>query len=69
MKLHEYTNQRKMCRSIRQGDAISPNFTLPIENIFQKLQGENLGINIDGQKLSNFRYDDNPDDLTEMLQD
>lgn len=63
-------------RGVRQGDPLSPKlFSAVLENIFRKLDWTNLGLNIDGKKLSHLRFADdivlfeeNPNNLETMIQ-
>ena len=46
-------------RGVTQGDTISPKlFTATLERIFRRLNWENKGVKIDGEFLSNIRFDD-----------
>lgn len=46
-------------RGVRQGDTISPKlFTAAMEDVFRKLDWENYGIPIDGEKLNHLRFAD-----------
>lgn len=46
-------------RGVRQGDTISPKvFTTAMEEIFRKLDLEERGININGERLTDFRFAD-----------
>ena len=59
IRLHEDTPNFKMERGVRQGDVISPKlFTNLLEYMFKRTNIENLGININGEKLSHLRFAD-----------
>ena len=75
--LHKESENIRIKRGVRQGDTISPKlFTATLENIFRRLNWENKGVKIDGQFLSNLRFDDDiflctepPQELQQMLQE
>jgi hypothetical protein len=62
-------------RGVKQGDVISPSlFNAALEEIFRKLDWEELGIKIDGKYLNNLRFADDivliastPNDLQKMI--
>ncbi|KAK0419551.1 hypothetical protein QR680_014205 [Steinernema hermaphroditum] len=62
-------------RGVRQGDTISPKlFTATLEHVFRQLQWDDVGININGSRLSNLRFADdvaliadNAQELQKML--
>lgn len=64
-------------RGVRQGDPLSPKlFTAVLENIFRKLNWDDVGLNINGKKLNHLRFADdlvlleeNPAILEQMIQD
>ena len=46
-------------RGVRQGDTISPKiFTTAMEDTFKKLNLQERGLNVDGEKLTDFRFAD-----------
>ncbi|CAB3228197.1 unnamed protein product [Arctia plantaginis] len=46
-------------RGVRQGDPVSPKlFTAVLEMIFRNLEWEDIGLNINGQKLNHLRFAD-----------
>ena len=46
-------------RGVRQGDTISPKiFTTAMEDIFKKLNLQERGLNVDGEKLTDLRFAD-----------
>ncbi len=46
-------------RGVRQGDTLSPNmFNSGLEQLFKRLNWQDKGININGEKLSNLRFAD-----------
>ena len=63
-------------RGVRQGDTVSPAlFAAVLESVFRRLDWEQKGINVNGSRLSNFRYADDivlmsrsAQELQEMLQ-
>ncbi|CAH1224416.1 unnamed protein product [Diabrotica balteata] len=71
------TNKIRSERGVRQGDTISPKlFTLALEDVFKKLNWEQLGIKIDGRFLSHLRFADdivlisnNTEELIYMLKE
>lgn len=70
IRLHEDTPSFQIERGVRQGDVISPKlFTNLLEYMFKRTNIENLGININGEKLSHLRFADDliliTDDLKE----
>ena len=49
--LHKDTNKIRIVEGVRQGNTISPKlFTATLESIFRKIDLEEKGINIDGEK-------------------
>jgi hypothetical protein len=49
-------------RGVRQGDTLSPNmFNAGLEQVFQKLDWEDKGISINGEKLNHLRFADDID--------
>lgn len=64
-------------RGVRQGDPMSPKlFSAVLESIFRKLNWDQQGLNIDGQKLNHLRFADDivlfeeqPGILEKMIQD
>jgi len=77
IQLHTESNKINIQRGVRQGDTMSPKlFNAALEAIIRKLDWEEKGININGERLSHLRFADdivifseNPDDLESMLQD
>lgn len=65
----------KIERGVRQGDPISPSlFTAVLEEVFRNLNIDNLGLNIDGEILTNLRFADDialfassSDEMCEMI--
>ena len=59
VKLHKSTDKFKIGRGVRQGDTISPKlFTTSLESVFQKLDWNEMGININGKFLNHLRFAD-----------
>ena len=59
IKLHKNTTKFRIGRGVRQGDTISPKlFTSVLESVFRKLDWSKMGININGEYLSNLRFAD-----------
>lgn len=59
IKLEREEKEIKINRGVRQGDPLSPKlFTAVLEDIFRKLDWENYGLNINGEKLSHLRFAD-----------
>ncbi|KAK0424256.1 hypothetical protein QR680_008579 [Steinernema hermaphroditum] len=57
-------------RGVRQGDTISPKlFTATLEHVFRHLQWEEVGININGSRLSNLRFADDIALIAETAED
>ena len=57
--LHKESNTIKIRREVRHADTISPKlFTAALESIFRRLTWETRGLKIDGEYLSNLRFDD-----------
>ena len=55
---------------MRQGDTISPKlFTASLESIFRKSDWQGMGINIDGEYLSNLRFADDISTTTETSEE
>ena len=54
-----FQNPIQINREVRQGDTISPKiFTAAMEEIFKKLYFEKQWVNIDGEWLTNLRFED-----------
>ena len=76
IRLHKDSDPFKLEKGARQGDCISPKlFTACLEQVFRKLNWEEMGIKIDGQMLNNLRFADDivlvsedPGELQEMLE-
>ena len=67
IKLHKSTKKFRIGRGVRQGDTISPKlFTSILDSIFKKLDWSEMGININGEYLSNLRF---ADDISLMAAD
>ena len=70
-------NEFSINRGVRQGDPVSPLlFNCSLDEIFKKLNWENLGININGTFLNHLKFADDvalvagsPEDLQKMLDD
>ena len=59
IRIHKNTREIKIEKGVRQGDTISPKlFTASLESIFRKTDWEGMGINIDGEYLTNLRFAD-----------
>ncbi len=57
--LHKESEKIRTKRGVRQWDTISPKvFTATLESIFRRLNGENKGVKIDGEFISNLRFAD-----------
>ena len=57
-------------RGVRQGDTISPKmFTVAMEEIFKKLNLQERGLNIDGEKLTDLRFADDVALITSSVKD
>ena len=77
IRLHKNTGEIKIEKGVRQGDTISPKlFTASLESIFRKTDWEEMGINVDGEYLTNLRFADDItittprcDQLQKMLSD
>jgi len=55
-------------RGVRQGDTLSPNmFNSGLEQLFRRLNWQDKGININGEKLSNLRFADDVGLLSHSL--
>ena len=76
IKLHKTSDKVPIEKGVRKGDTISPKlFTAVLEEIFRKLDWEEKGININGERLSNLRFADDivltsedPEEMKEMLE-
>lgn len=59
VKIHENTQDFPIERGVRQGDVLSPKlFTTLLEYMFKKIGFDEMGININGEKLSHLRFAD-----------
>ena len=59
IKLHKKSEKIPIKKGVRQGDTISPKlFTACLEEIFKKLEWENIGMKVDGEYLNNLRFAD-----------
>lgn len=59
VKLHDNSGQIKIGRGVKQGDTMSPKlFSTILEYAFKRLNWEEKGLNIDGQKLDHLRFAD-----------
>lgn len=75
VRLHEDTRDFDIKRGVRQGDVISPKlFTNLLEYMFKELEFNEIGINIDGERLNHLRFADDivliadrTDEAREML--
>ena len=57
-------------RGVRQGDTISPKiFTAAMEDIFKKLNLQERGLNVDGEKLTDLRFADDVALITTSVKD
>lgn len=55
----QYTNKFKIERGLRQGDALSPKlFVTLLQSMLNKINWDNIGINIDGEKLNHLCFAD-----------
>lgn len=76
IKLETTGDEFPIERGVRQGDPISPKlFSAVLETIFRRLDWDNFGINVNGEKLSHLRFADDlilfsecPNTLERMLQ-
>lgn len=76
IKLERSGEEFPIERGVRQGDPISPKiFSAVLELIFRRLDWDNFGINVNGEKLSHLRFADDlilfaecPMTLEKMLQ-
>ena len=60
----------KINRGVRQGDTISPKiFTAAMEDVFQSIEIEDKGINVDGESLTNLRFADDVALLAHSVKD
>ena len=77
VRLHKISNKIPIGKGVRQGDTISPIlFIACLEEIFRKLDWEDLGINVDGEFIQNLRFADDivlfsekAEELQQMIQD
>jgi hypothetical protein len=70
IRLHEDTEKFSLGRGVRQGDNISPKlFTAALESIFKNTQWQDMGINIDGERLNHLRFADDVVLIADNLQD
>ena len=67
IRLHKESEPFKLEKGKRQGDYISPKlFTVCLEQIFRKLNWEEMGIKKDGETFNSFRF---ADDITLVSED
>lgn len=59
IQLDSIGNSFKIQKGVRQGDPLSPKiFNAVLENIFRQINWDDLGININGEKLHHLRFAD-----------
>lgn len=59
INLHSQTKKIKIGRGVRQGDTLSPKlFITVLEYALKRLEWENKGISIDGERLNHLRFAD-----------
>ncbi len=76
-KLHKKNTRIPIRKVVRQGDTISPKlFTACLDEIFKKLEWDDMGLKIDGEYLNNLRFVDDivllsnsREDLENMISD
>ncbi len=77
IQLHKKSRKIPIRKGVRQGDTISPKlFTACLEEIFKKLEWDEMGLKIDGEYLNNPTFADDIvlqsnswEDLEEMISD
>ncbi len=77
IKLYKKSRKIPIGKGVRQGDTISPKlFTACLEEIFKKLEWDDIGLEIDGDYLNNLRFADeiillsySGEDLEKMISD
>ncbi len=59
IQLHKKSRIIPIRKGVRQGDTISPKlFTACLEEIFKKLEWDDMGLKVDGEYLNNLRFAD-----------
>ncbi len=59
IQLHKKSSKIPIRKGVRQGDTISPKlFRACLEEIFKKLEWDDMGLTIDGEYLNNLRFAD-----------
>ncbi len=77
IQLHKKSRKIPIRKGARQGDKISPIlFTACLEEVFKKLEWDDMGLKIDGEYLNNLRFADDivllsnsGEDLEKMISD
>ncbi len=77
IQLHKKSRKFPIRKGVRQGDTISPKlFTACLEEVFKKLEWDDMGLKIDGEYLNNLRFADDlvlvsnsGEDLEKMISD
>ena len=56
---NDVSNTINIETGVRRGDTVSPKiFTIAMEDIFKKLNLQERGLNVDGEKLTDLRFAD-----------
>ena len=59
IKLDQISNKFPIQKGVRQGDTLSPKlFNAGLEQVFRRLEWQNKGITINGEKLNHLRFAD-----------
>lgn len=59
IRLHELSQRIPIEKGVRQGDSLSPKlFSAVLESVFRRLDWEEKGMNIDGERFTNLRFAD-----------
>ncbi len=77
IQLHKKSRKIPIKKCVRQGDTISPkSFTACLEEIFKRLEWDDIGLKIDGEYLNNLGFADDifllgnsEEDLEKMISD